>query len=206
MKPEVIAEIILSSWLQSNNIQVWYNRKIKELNNKNIFKVQGESKKKPDMIIYSQILNKYGAVEIKPGENNKEVRDGMKIVTKYQKEYKEGKTKYYIERKEININFFVIATKHSKEGHLFNEEKKVKPHDEEWHKVLLKTKSEPPEEYDMTKSFLRTLWTIWREEREKDEPGVGILLSSCLDGVESKPKIFYQTYENNRWNVRWRKI
>ena len=89
MKPEVIAEIILSSWLQSNNIQVWYNRKIKELNNKNIFKVQGESKKKPDMIIYSQILNKYGAVEIKPGENNKEVRDVMKIFTKYQKEYKE---------------------------------------------------------------------------------------------------------------------
>ena len=50
MKPEVKTEIMLSSWLQTNNIPVWYNRKIKELNNQNIFKVQGESRKKPGAI------------------------------------------------------------------------------------------------------------------------------------------------------------
>lgn len=205
MKPETETEIILNSWLQTNNIPIWHNRKIKELNNRNIFKTQGESKKKPDMIIYSKILNKYGTIEIKPGATNKDIYEASKII-RYQKEYKEGKTKYYIEGKEININFFIIATRHSINGHLFESEIKEYPHDEKWHKVQQKTKSEPPYEYDKSKHFLRHLWAIWRQERGKDEPGIGILLSSCLDSVESEPKLFYQTYENNRWNVRWRKI
>ena len=204
MKPEVTAEIMLSSWLQSNGVQVWYNRKIKELNNQNIFKVQGQSRKKPDMIIYSQILNKYGAIEIKPGLISKEIYDATKII-EYQRNYKEGKTKYYLEGKEINIDFFMIATRHSVNGHLFENESKEIPK-EEWLKTLLKIRTEPLIEYNKTKQFLRQLWSSWRKEREKYEPGVGILLSSCLDSVESRPKIFYQTYENNRWNVRWRKI
>jgi len=206
MKPEVIAEIMLSGWLQSNGIRVWYNRKIKELNNQNIFRVIGKSKKIPDMIIYSRILNKYGAIEIKPGIINKDVYDASKII-KYQRMYKEGRTNYYIEEKEIDINFFIIATKNSLNGHLFEKETKIIPDDEKWHKEILpKYKNEPPEEYHKSKQFLRQLWSTWREERGKDEPGIGILLSSCLDSVESKPKVFYQTYENNRWNVRWRKI
>ncbi len=206
IKPETETEIILNSWLQTNNIPIWHNRKIKELNNQIIFKTQGESRKKPDMIIYSQMLHKYGAIEIKSGITNKNIYDASKII-KYQKEYKEGKTKYYIEGKEININFFIVATKYSVNGHLFENEIKESPHNEKWRKEILpKCKNEPPIEYNRSKSFLRQLWSIWRQERGKDEPGIGILLSSCLDGIESKPKIFYQTYENNRWNVRWRKI
>jgi len=214
MKPEVTAEIMLSSWLQSNGIQIWYNRKIKELNNQNIFKVQGESKKKPDMVIYSQILNKYGAIEIKPAICDKNIYSAAKIITIYLKEYKENKVKYFIEGKEININFFIIATKHSIKGHLFESEIKSYPNDEEWYKILQRAKNEPPYEYNKSKQFLRTLWDEWRRSgRGKTfEPGVGILLSSCLDGIKSIPKIFYQTYEYNirkrktMWNVRWRKI
>ena len=205
IKPETQAEIILSNWLQTNNIPVWYNRKIKELNNRNVFKTQGESKKKPDMIIYSQFLKVYGAIEIKPGITNAEIYNASKII-KYQMGYKEGKTKYYIDGKEVDVNFFIVATKHSIKGHLFEKEIKITPDDEKWHKKLLKYKNEPPIEYNRSKSFLRHLWAIWREERSKNEPGIGILLSSCLDGIESIPKIFYQTYENKRWNVRWRKI
>ena len=205
IKPETQAEIILSNWLQTNNIPVWYNRKIKELNNRNVFKTQGESKKKPDMIIYSQFLKVYGAIEIKPGITNAEIYNASKII-KYQKEYKERKTKYYIDGKEVDVNFFIVATKHSIKGHLFEKEIKITPDDEKWHKKLLKYKNEPPIEYNRSKSFLRHLWAIWREERGKNEPGIGILLSSCLDGIDSIPKIFYQTYENKRWNVRWRKI
>ena len=205
IKPETQAEIILSNWLQTNNIPVWYNRKIKELNNQNIFKTQGESKKKPDMIIYSQFLKVYGAIEIKPGITNAEIYNASKII-KYQKEYKERKTKYYIDGKEVDVNFFIVATKHSIKGHLFEKEIKITPDDEKWHKKLLKYKNEPPIEYNRSKSFLRHLWAIWREERGKNEPGIGVLLSSCLDGIDSIPKIFYQTYENKRWNVRWRKI
>lgn len=213
MKPEVKTEIMLSSWLQTNNIPVWYNRKIKELNNQNIFKVQGESRKKPDMVIYSKILNKYGAIEIKPTTFDKTIYSAAKIITTYLKEYKENKIKYYIEGKEININFFIIATKFSIDGHLFESEDKSYPNDEGWHYILQKTKNEPPYEYNKSKQFLRQLWDEWRRNnRGKFEPGIGILLSSCLDGIESKPKIFYQTYEYNirkrkiMWNVRWREI
>ena len=205
IKPETQAEIILSSWLQSHGVQIWYNRKIKELNNQNIFKTQGESNKKPDMVIYSQFLKEYGAIEIKSGITNKDVYDASKII-KYQREYKERKTKYYIDENEININFFIVATRHSINGHLFEKETKITPDDEKWHKTLLKYKNEPPYEYDKSKHFLRHLWAMWRDERGKNEPGIGILLSSCLDSMWSKPKLFYQTYENNRWNVRWRKI
>ena len=135
IKPETQAEIILSSWLQSHGVQIWYNRKIKELNNQNIFKTQGESNKKPDMVIYSQFLKEYGAIEIKSGITNKDVYDASKII-KYQREYKERKTKYYIDEKEININFFIVATRHSINGHLFEKETKITPDDEKWHKTL----------------------------------------------------------------------
>ena len=113
---------------------------------------------------------------------------------------------WIIDGKEVDVNFFIVATKHSIKGHLFEKEIKITPDDEKWHKKLLKYKNEPPIEYNRSKSFLRHLWAIWREERGKNEPGIGVLLSSCLDGIESIPKIFYQTYENKRWNVRWRKI
>jgi len=80
--------------------------------------------------------------------------------------------------------------------------------------MLQKTKKEPPYEYNKSKQFLRQLWNEWRRNgRLKTfEPGVGILLSSCLDKIESKPKMCYMVYEyntqkrKNMWNVRWQEI
>lgn len=207
MNAETKVEIKLFDWFIRNNIQVWFNRNIKELNNKNVFKTS--TIEKPDMIIYSNKINKYIAIEVKVAEK-KNIRDSRKIIY-YQQQYKNG-VKYYIEDKEINISFFIVATENSIDGSLMYEDAIESPHDEKWHKILQQTKNEPSKEHPYTKEFTRALWNSWKTKPNKKEPldsGIGVLLSSLLDAdIKRKPMIFVQEYNVNkkRWCVRWLEI
>lgn len=205
INPETKTEIILANWFYIHGIPIWHNRKIKELNNTNLFTTKGDNKKL-DLIIYSRMNNQYIGIEIKTSMASKNIYDSNKII-EYQQRYDNQQTKYFIDDKQIKISVFLSATENSPSGHLFQNENIEFPHDEKWHEVLQKTKQEPPKEYHKTKQFLRMLWSEWRKTRTVNDSGIGILLSSVLDDdANNEPKMFIQIFENNRWNVRWREI
>jgi hypothetical protein len=213
MYPETHAEFRIGNWLTQHNIQYWHNRKITELKNDNIFRVEG-TQKKPDMIIQTTKIPISGfiAIEIKPGQLSKAVRDSCKTLT-YLRNYTNGLTKYFIGNKEIKIKVFAIATQFSIEGKLFNEQTPMSPTDLHWSKILKKTKNEPPIEFIKTKEFVRNLWANWRLERTNNDPGIGIITSGILNkNDDTRPWIQYQLryapkrQQKSRWNVRWNPI
>lgn len=213
-KPEERVEIILSEWFTDFKIPFWFNRFSKSLKNDNIFYTKGLMEK-PDLVIFSDKypINGYIAIEVKTSNNSKDIYDSSKIL-KYLKNYNEGKTKYFINNKEIKIKLFIVATENSIEGKLFNEIEKETPDiNSKWHKILLETKNEPLFEFSKTKHYLRQLWATWRQiiKRNNNEVGCGILLSSALnEGINYKiPYIFCQLNykgfydKKERWHVRW---
>lgn len=219
MNTETKVEIKLFDWLIKNGVEVYFNRTIKELNNKNIFTTT--QKEKPDLILYSHKLKKYIAVEVKVAKKNN-IRDSRKIIY-YQQEYQKKNTqihlafsndlnKYFIEGKEVNISFFIVATENSINGSLMYEDAIESPHNEEWHKILQQTRNEPIKEHPYTKEFTRSLWNSWKTKPNIKKPydsGIGVLLSSLLDAdIKRKPMIFVQEYNVNkkRWCVRWLEI
>lgn len=216
ISPELKTEIFLANWLyEQQNIEVWYNRKIKNLSHKNVFKTRGKIQK-PDMLLFSHKLKQYIALEIKADKHNKNIYDSNKII-KYQQQHHNKETEYIINNRPVKISFFLSATKNSVLGRLFQDETIEMPGgtgtDNKWHEILQKTKQEPPKEYNKTKQFVRTLWSQWRIVRKKNEPGIGALLSTILDeDKDIKPKMFAQTYEpakkhpKGRWKVIWREI
>lgn len=199
---ETRTEIQLFEWLINKEVCVYFNRKISLLGNTFTFKTS--SKEKPDLILYSRRLNKYIAVEVKSAQEKSDLFDSNKIIN-YQQDYKNKQTKYYIEGKEIEIAYFIIATENSKEGRLFYESEIVYPN-KTFQKVLIETKQEPPREFRRTKDFLRgNIWAAWRNKktftREPNDPGIGILTSSFLNNDEwCNPKI--QVIEYSNYNKR----
>lgn len=207
-------EIKLSKWFELYSIPIWFNRKITGLNNNNIFYVTG-TKKKPDMVIYTQKqpINGYIGIEIKDAEETKKVFDACKIIG-YLKDHANQKSHYFINNKEIKIKVFAVATQNSPKGKIFNENLIQYPSKKKWNKVLSITKNEPEFEYRRTKDLLRSLWRQWAIIKSIHDPGLGIILSNMLTKQYSSknPKIFFQMYYNaiyktkKRWNVRWKLI
>jgi len=207
IKPETKTEIKLADWFYQNNILVWHNRKIKELQNTNIFKTVSKTNKKPDMVIYSNLIKKYIALEIKDATKSKSVLEAGKIIN-YQNDYKNKKTFYYIDRNEIQIDSFLIATNFSRYGKLFDEDEIVFPSDEKFRKLNRIRKLEPSKEYIKSKQFLRNLWATWKTNgRTKEDLGIGILLSSALEDDElQQPMIFDLEHNGIKWRKRWQRI
>lgn len=157
--------------------EVTTNRKHKL--NLEVFHVKGKDRAKPDMMIKTPITKEWYAVEIKTAEKQKNVLDSTKILTKYYYNYLEGKTSYYLRNEKINIKGFLVATKFSKEGHLFK--------DETFEEIEIYTTIPdriPQLEGNKTQLFLRQLWNNYKQERDKRKqqateniPSVGILIS-----------------------------
>lgn len=178
-------------WFYTYGIPCWTNRKTSFSNA--VFTTKG-TQKKPDLIIFSSFLQSYIAIEVKDGDTNRNIYDGSKI-TEYMRDYTKGKTKYYINDKEIHITNFTLATQHSHNGRLFNENE-LSDRYNEW-------VSHPKKEYKETKQFLRQLWGSWRRTRTYEDKGLGIILSLVLNDGEQAPMIFTQEQRDKRWRVIW---
>lgn len=193
MKEQLIEER-LAHWLSANGCDVFYNRKIGTLGNKNVFTTKGETSHRPDMVVFTKHIG-FVAIEIKDGDEERKIYDGNKIL-EYQKQYTEKKTKYYIKDSEIPISLFVMASQNSVNGKLFTKEEEMFFND-------TKYVGHPEKEYSRSGEYIRNLWGTWRIRRTKGEAGIGILLSAALDNGETRPMTFCQIYYNNRWNVIW---
>ena len=180
-----------------------------------VFKVKG-LQKKPDFIVKINFGygNEYIAIEIKNATSSRSVLDSGKIKN-YYKNYFKGKTKYFIEDKEIEINHFTVATQNSINGHLFNEEK-VKidnlKSDDLWRRTNAKYKLEPKNEYSETSRFQRQMWNDFKLMREeyniKNGASIGIIMSDFYD--ENIPFLFVMKYNSHlkkpKWGARWLKM
>ncbi len=205
---ETDVEIVLGDWFKKHRVPYWHNRAINQIENTNVFTTKGINKK-PDIIIHTkkQPLQGYIALEIKNGNKAKNLYDSTKIITKYIKHYQDKETEYFINDKPIEIKAFVVATQYSKEGYLLRDEEKMQQPNDQWRKQLSEEGIHPSFEYNRTHQFVRQLWGFWRQSgRTPETPGVGVLLSGVLENYKPVPAVFFQSYFNDRWNVRWKEI
>ena len=231
MMEEEKVEIELNKWLRihgRNIVEIYFNRKNKI--DAPIFKIKAQKGyyKKPDIIIsYIDFFKKlsYCCVEVKDGTIAKNVFDSSKIFSIYYKNYLEGKTKYFINDKEINISDFVVTTQFSKFGKLIEKDTQIidnanSSENDIWREMSVKNKTLPRCEYQRTRDFLRHIWADFRKYREKNKlkfaPSLGIIESNILmkfspeelkfqSGMIGKPIIStmgYKTWGKNQWQQK----
>ncbi len=194
MNPEREVEIKLWNWLKtkSNSVkEVFFNSKNEV--SAPIFSVKG-NKKIPDLLIlflnpYTK-RNEYMAVEVKDASNSINTRNGSKIYEKYLKNYIEGKTKYFINDKEINISHFSLATQFSEEGHIKKNEKLE--FNENVRGKSFGNRNVPYFEFISTKEIYRGMLVSYSEYRKSKKlisiplPSLGILISDVLINFDIK--------------------
>lgn len=193
MKAEEKGKLIISSWLNENGFTIYWEKKNQY--SYPIFKTIGMKGKKPDLLLYSSLLNSWIAIEFKSpfGRN---IRESDKIIN-YCTLSKEGKIKYSVDNKEVIPLVFLVATEYSKEGKLFYDDNTIK-------RTLdintARTWGVPLIEYTRTHDFSRNLIKLWKIEDRDKKYSVGILLS-----LNKEPYIFFMTY-TNKWGHKFWKI
>ena len=212
LKGEAQSEIIIWDWLKNSSFkgkdieQIYFQQK--NLVSAPTFQVKGSNGEKPDMVlkINDGYYIKYAAVEVKHAKNKRNVINAQKILSKYYDGYIKDKSKYFINNKEIKIDYFLVATEFSKKGRLFEKEKiesnsKGREGDG-WTNIIV-----PRLEYNNSKYFTRQIFSTADDYRKKTGldkkggPGIGVLYSDVLlnfnktelelqDGMMGKPIIF----------------
>lgn len=195
-KGEEKAEIRLCEWLLKNGIKVYTNRNgvLKKIYGCRVFSIRG-TRKKPDMLIRAG--DEWMAIEIKPGEHGKEMRESDKIVN-YYAECENGTAKYFLDDEKVCPRIFLIASFYSPEGRLFrNEERKKSSHTTEERRLF----GCPDFEYYTSHTFIRTIWDRWKPIKNK-EYAIGALLSDRLNSGLGNPLIFIQAYNSylDKWS------
>lgn len=205
-KEKIVCEQ-LKQWFEGCGVECWMNEGEKKFTTK-------ISQKKPDLLIYSSMLNKYIAIEVKIGDSARELHEASKIID-YYKEYINEGIEYYIDGDVIRIDGFAIASLYSMFGKLFKEEGMPihvsQNSDPRWGTIVNQYSMEPKWEFPRSRDYLRNLWAVWRRFRErKNLPGLGLILSDILNkekpnGVGT-PIIFAMFWDNkkNRWKVQQR--
>ena len=226
MKPEEKAEIILWDWLMNKGKfvkEVYFNRK-NEWNG--VFSVKGTHGRKPDLVV--KIDKGFGldyiAVEVKSSKRGKDVYDACKILDYYE-EYFSGKAKYFIEKEEIKIAHFAIATDNSIIGHLLYDEEKMfdnyKDSDNpEFKKQLVDAGCYPQLEFYATGLYLRILWANWRRLAKRccnnkvwtgtKAPSIGIFMTELRNDLR-EPYFFTMVFcdwldKKSSWGQRFWKL
>lgn len=222
MNPEREVEIKLWDWLRcrSKSVKNIYFNSKNEVGAE-IFKVVGEIKTKPDLLIefenpYTHYLE-FMAIEVKDASNSGNVRGGTKVFEEYLLNVVNEKTKYFVLGKEIKIKHFAIATQFSEEGHLRKNEG-MEFNDSMRGKMKIGNKIVPFFEFSGTKEIHRGMVTSFAKYRKDNKigkqelPSIGILISDVLinfskDELEKQPGMMgrpiYQAVTFNSWRGRW---
>ncbi len=181
--PEKLVEQILYGWFkQSDKVEgIYFNRK-NELNCPT-FKTKPKKNGIPDMVLCINLFGRkqYIAIEVKDGSKSRNIMDAQKIFNKYFKNFEEKKTEYFIDDKKININLFCVATQFSPLGRLFHKERIVSNYagvkGDGWSDITC-----PRLEGERSKTFTRSIISLFREYRIKNEcsSGIGVFYSDVL--------------------------
>jgi hypothetical protein len=152
---------------------------------------------RPDLIVDGDELT--FAVEVKTGDTNSDILSGASQTVRYWRDYcrQDIERTYKVDRKELNVDAFLLATRYSPEGAVFRREYDPQTRDrpatdrvgwyDHGHVYWL-----PEWEFKASEVTTRSIWRQAKQRIEKnpdasendfidDEPGVGVILSDALD-------------------------
>lgn len=185
----------LSNWFKLYGWKVYQDKK-NDIGNL-CFHVKGESTEKPDLIVLNPFRNINIAIEVKSGENSRELSSPFSKLVKYFENYNEKKTFYFDENNcKILLNFFVLGTYWSMEGRLKQYEHlhidSPRGSKKGWTRLdSVDFGCCPKIEYDTT--FNITRHGVWfhidNDKHRIYDTGIGTLLSTVLDNNGCKPAI-----------------
>lgn len=195
--PEDIVKEELTEWMKKHSdVEVYWEQK--NQNNHPVFKTKNPNK--PDLLI----IGKYNTVvEVKTGFSKANTYDGVVDCYEYWLDYYKNEQEYNIGPKKVDIHNFILATRHSIEGHLYPSEYETKltyTDFNETRRYAVRQAEIPPQEYNMTEQSIRILWRLIR--KSKSPVGTGALLSNVLEGVpDGKPKLLIKIGEDQLWTA-----
>ena len=125
------------------------------------------------------------ALEVKPSENSR-IHDALPQIHDYWLQVINGESKYTVSGQKKEIDAFLLATDNSPAGRLFDAkgENDVMGTGEfsEGHQKAVQVGQLPQREYNRTESITRALWRYSKNANPNAKLGIGVLLSSRLDG------------------------
>ena len=194
----------LTRWLFSNGFFVYWEHK--NIYGYPTFNVKG-MREKPDLLIRRKENPNWfvTAIEVKQ-PNGADVRDGSKIL-RYWQNYVGCKTTYHIGEEQVYPKYFLVGTRCSMSGRLFESDTNIKPINDNGRIRAIEMGMIPCNEFTETFGYVRQLWVNWRDVFARREgTGLGVLLSSVLDDDGCRPGFMYEGYNsmNNRWRQYWR--
>lgn len=167
--PEDRAKHELTQWLENHGGEVYWEKR--NAFDYPTFYIE-DTTEKPDLLV--EIGDVVLAVETKSGRSKAEVYDAAPQVQGYWFNYLRPNNLYVVDSgdRQLDIDGFVTATKHSIDGHLFPipDESLLPPSTfSNGRKFAIESGFIPPLEYNMTEQHVRMLWrrgeTSRRDER-----------------------------------------
>ncbi|MFC6764571.1 hypothetical protein [Natrinema soli] len=176
--PEDGLRLELSNWIRSDDIDVYWDRDHDfgwgtfDINQRH----------RPDMVVDGPARTY--AIEVKIGEDSAKVHDGMMQLVKYWRSYVDGDDVYRADGKRLNIDAFLIASKHSPYGRLYSKRGGGESMGDGTgsRQNAVEIGEIPKKEFIATERAIRVMWRLTKEQRPDATCGIGALLSSKLDG------------------------
>jgi len=176
--PEDGLRLELSNWLRSDDVDVYWDRDHDfgwgtfDINQRH----------RPDMIIDGP--SRTYAVEVKVGKDSAKVHDGIMQLVKYWRSYVDGDDKYTANAHRLNIDAFLIASKHIPYGRLYSKRGGGESMGDGGgsRQNAVEIGELPKNEFIATERAMRVMWRLTKEQRPDASCGIGALLSSKLDG------------------------
>lgn len=199
--PEDRAKHELTQWLEDDGAEVWWEK----ANPWNYPTFRTDSTDRPDLLVCAESGL---TVAIEAKHDNSGVYRAPPQLQRYWEKYIEGDESYRAAGERVDPDVFVIANGHSPEGRLYDPEYNddVLQTWESWggSKHPRKHGWLPQVEYNATKATVRVQWQFaaaYLNGLDRNPGvGIGVLLSSTLDGDESgEPRLLYYLDGEEHW-------
>jgi len=206
--PEDQVRLQLSRWLRNAGADVYWDKD--HAYGWNTF--DPGSAARPDLLIVGAERNY--AVEVKPGDDSSKVFDALPQIVDYWKSVVDGDTDYRVNGKPVDVDAFVLATKHSPHGRLLSahgQSEVMRTNYSEGRQAAMNAGQLPEREFNATERLVRAVWRFSKNQRPEATTGIGALLSSYLDGgdagvEDSDPAVLFKSHDGMQMNSgteRW---
>lgn len=169
-------------WIADQNDTEIYTRGEEKYSNGS-FELEGNHR--PNLFIHSK--NKNYIINVVSAENSSDVHNGAVKTIEYWDSIIKNDKKVNLRRKSFTIDAVLLATEHSRLGHLFNNQNKNDPlrdqRSDEGQETAQYNKI-PKIEHTCSETLIRLLWRFGKEKNPDAKIGLGGLLSSQLDTEE----------------------
>lgn len=177
--PEDEVRINLSRWLSRNDVDVYWDRN----HSYGYPTFDPGQRARPDLLIDGPQYTY--AIEVKVGDDSSKIHDGLPQLVNYWEQVADGNTNYTVDGREVEIDAFLIATKHSPSGRLYDsggESDVLRTGVSQGRQRAVKAGHLPMREFNATERIIRSVWRFSKDRKSNAKLGIGALLSSRLDG------------------------